>query len=326
MKSLRVIVPIVLLGAACGTEAPTVDATLEAPSPAEARISISAALEVSDLLDVGIAERIVIEDITVNLAEVRLLAADPRIPPGGYSLLSRETLLEFYGAEDSKLELAFPEQFLAQEDLAVYLRIKPTEALASSSIVVSGRYYATPIGGGPKQLKSTDDRTGASDPDGDPVMPGDERKAHNDSSYDNVAPDTDDPTQTGCASDPDGDPVMCGRSNLTGGATGEEASVAFELRTSDIADLVATLGSDSALNVVVGIPASQWFTEDVITSLNRALAGDAQSSTREDDNQTKAEEVIVVDSAERATSERMKQKRDDYFVTDHDLDDLTVRR
>jgi hypothetical protein len=325
MKAFRVIAPIVLMGAAaCGTEEPALDATLEAPAPAEARISISAALEISELLDEGLAERVVIEDITVNLAEVRLLAADPRIPPGGYALLSRATLLEFYGAEDSKLELPFPDQFLAQEDLAIYLRITPSEALEDASIVVTGRYYARPLSGTQKELKASEDRTGASDPDGDPVMPNGERNAREDGDT-RVAPDTDDPASTSCASDPDGDPVMCGRHALTG-EIGDE-SVAFELRTSDIADLVATLGSEDALNVVVGIPASQWFTEDVITSLDRALSGETSVAREDDEKRTETEDVIVVDSAsERATGDRMKQDRDDYFVTNRDLDDLKVRR
>src|SRR5688572_9986849 len=181
MKALRVIAPIVLMGAACGTEGTDLDVALEAPTHAEARVSISAALEVSDLLDSGLADRVVIEDITVNLAEVRLLAADPRIPPGGFSLLSKETLLEFYGAEDSKLELSFPDQFLAQEDLAVYIRIAPSETLDDASIIVTGRFYQSPIKGGQSSLSAKEGTTGASDPDGDPVMPEDERRAREES-------------------------------------------------------------------------------------------------------------------------------------------------
>ena len=315
MKSLRVIVPIVLSGAAaCGTEATGPDVTLEAPAPTEARISISAALEVSDLFDEGLADRVVIEDITVNLAEVRLLAADPRIPPGGYSLLSMATLLEFYGAEDSKLDLTFPEVFLAQEDLAVYLRIMPSEALQNASIVISGRYYSNPIAGGQSSLKASDETKGASDPDGDPVMPNERPNAHDEP--------RDDLT---CASDPDGDPVMCGRRYLVGSGERED-SIAFELRTSDVADLVATLGTESALNVVVGIPASQWFTEEVVASLDRALVKESDDITESNEKVMGREEVIIVESAQRATRDRVKGGRGDYFVTNREIDELTVRR
>ena len=323
MKAFRVIAPIVLMGAACGTEPTDIDVSLEAPTHAEARVSISAALEVSDLLDSGLADRIVIEDITVNLAEVRLLAADPRIPPGGYSLLSKAALLEFYGPEDSKLELPFPEQFLSQDDLAVYIRIAPSAALESASIIISGRFYQSPIAGGQSELKATGSRTGASDPDGDPVMPDDERTARdNDADQRASGAATDGPGD--CASDPDGDPVDCGQHALVGNGSSEE-SVAFELRTSDIADLVATLGTDSALNVVVGIPASRWFTDEVIESLDRAVEAENSPIQRTNDKVTD-DDVIVVDSAERAATDKMQDPRDDYFVTDREIDDLTVRR
>src|SRR5688500_4969210 len=205
MKAVRVIAPIVLMGAACRTEGTDLDAALEAPTHAEAHVSISAALEVSDLLDSGLADRIVVEDITVNLAEVRLLAADPRIPPGGFSLLSKATLLEFYGPEDSKLELPFPEQFLSQDDLAVYIRIAPSTALESASIIISGRYYQSPIQGGQSPLKSQETKS-ANDPDGDPVMPEEERTAR-DSEADERISRAASEGDTDCASDPDGDPV-----------------------------------------------------------------------------------------------------------------------
>ncbi len=322
MKTNRVIAPIVLLGAvACGTEPTDLDATLEAPAPTEAEVSISAALEVSDLLDAGLADRVVIDDIRLNLAEVRLLAADPRIPPGGFNLLSQATILEFYGADESKLDLPFPEQFLGQDDLAVYLHIAPSAALDASSIIVTGRYYASPIHGGQSSLKTT---ASAEDHPDDPVE-GRKAKTH-DSDPRLQAQDPDgDPVH--CAQDPDGDPVMCGQKKLVERGSAE-ASIAFELRTADVADLVASLaGETEQLDVVVGIPASRWFTDDVVQSFEQALRDAANATPRKDDPRAGRDDVLIIESAERAMTDRMRADRDGYFVTSRDIDDaLTVRR
>ena len=338
-RTAHIIVPFVLFGAvACGADQRSYDAQLEAPSPTEARVSISAALDLSQILDSSLADRVVIEDITVNLGEVRLLAADPRIPPGGFSLLENDTLLEFYGHEDSRLELAFPDKFLVQQDLAVYLRINPAANLDDASIVITGRMYASPIDGGQNALNA---KTGALDPDGDPVddpdadPTSDKDSAENeeDEKVEGLDPDGDPVLPSidyDCALDPDGDPVMCSsKASLTRG-TAEQESVAFVLRADDIADLVASLDPDAALNVVVGIPASRWFTPEVVASLDQVLEERAEDpgEMREND-ETDAEKIIVVeaqDEADRAANDRMEHAHgDDYFIDNRDLDDLTVR-
>lgn len=330
MKRIQsIIVPIVLLGAvACGTERPDIDVTLEAPTQPEARVSISAALDVTQLLDDGLADRVVIEDITVNLAEVRLLAADPRIPPGGFSLLSRDTLLEFFGNEESKLEFAFPDTFLAQEDLAVYLRVDPSEELEGASIVISGRLYSDAVSGGQDPLSASKD--GVQDPDGDPVDDPEEGDSNDTDRYRVQDPDGD-PVHPACVQDPDGDPVMCGqRSNLVNrGSESESESIAFELRAHDVADLVATLDPSSALNVVVGIPASRWFTDEVVTALDQALEDKVEDARIPDQQERMDEEEIIIEASQktdRATSDRMRNGQDDYFVDSRNIDDLTVRR
>ena len=73
---------------ACGTEsAPSITADLAAPATREAKITLNAALDVS-VFDQALLDRFVIEDIQLNVADVRLLGADPRIPAGGLVLLT----------------------------------------------------------------------------------------------------------------------------------------------------------------------------------------------------------------------------------------------
>src|SRR5687767_9603746 len=90
-----------MAAAACGTEnSPAVSARLEVPEMRDARITVTPAFDVSSLYDGSIADRIVIEEITINLADARLLAADPRIPRGGLDLMRSERIVAAYGSED----------------------------------------------------------------------------------------------------------------------------------------------------------------------------------------------------------------------------------
>jgi hypothetical protein len=307
MKTMRT---LLFLIAACGTEPPAVDVTLEAPAKTDARVSISAALDVSELIDDGIADRLVIENITVNLAEVRLLAAHPGIPPGGLSLLENDALLEFYGHEDSRLDLPFPDDYLTRDDLAVYLRIDVSDELEGSSIIIDGKLYAQPLQGSKKPLTADDaedeeeadsmgPNLGSLDPDPDPVRPL-------------------------CSLDPDPDPVMCGKKALTA----REESVSFELRASDVADLVAGLDPNGDLSVVVGIPASRWFTDEVIADLAAALEANETPGDAPDDGADPRDTIIVEaehDERMGQDGDKIEDSGDDYFVDNKDVDDLTLR-
>ncbi len=221
------ILSLSLLGliAACGS-APEYDAGLEARQPREARVKITAALDVSSMVDQSLVDRLVIEDIQVNLADVRLLGADPRIPAGGLPLLNQNQIVRLGGNFESALELPFPQHFVRQDDLAVYLRVDKAEALEWSSVVISGRLYSEPVDFSSLKYLTAE----AQDPDGDPCRDG--------------------------AQDPDGDPAKCAKKNgLAAAATMAQQSVEFELRGDDVADLVATLDQDAELDVVVATTA-----------------------------------------------------------------------
>src|SRR5262249_4554722 len=91
MRSLAFSGMMATLGlTACGGPAQSrIDGTLEAPAAREAKVALTPSFDVSSLYDPSIADRVIVDDVEVNIADVRLLGADPSIPSGGLSLLSQ---------------------------------------------------------------------------------------------------------------------------------------------------------------------------------------------------------------------------------------------
>lgn len=250
-----------LLSACGGNDA--LQAELNAPQKREAKLTLSPALDVTALFDASLADRIVIEEISVNFAEVRLLGADPRIPAGGFPLTTTGRVLSSNLEIEDDLRLPFPEQFLEDDDLAVFLRLDRSAELDGASVVVRARLFAAPVEGSVSSLLA--DETGATDPDGEPSKDPSKTGA--------TDPDGEPSYQERCgATDPDGEPSKEGRCQLRQAISGEpQRSVAFELRDAETANLVAGLGRHSDLGVVVGIPAARWFTPESVAALDRAL-------------------------------------------------------
>lgn len=319
MKRRRLI-PICLFAfaAACGGNANApVEAELQLIDRQEAKITVTPALEVSSLVDDGLASRIIIDQIDLNLTEVRLLGADPSIPAGGLELLDAPRVIQAEGDVEAALELQFPEQYLGDEDLAVYLRIDRSIALEQASLVIRGRLFTNPVDGGASALTADIDPDGATDPDIDPA-------------------DDPDGDGTDCATDPDIDPADCAGMSTRGLVQRGllNPSVGFELRDRNSADLVSQLGDAASLDVVVGIPANRWFTPSVVNRLEEVLATESVGGVVNDTEKTTRSENAVIVEAEAAANSRggacsanagMNGCRDDVFLTDV-REGLKVRR
>jgi hypothetical protein len=329
----------VMIGAsfACGGGSEPI-ATIEVPDQRAPRISVTAALDVSALHDPAIADRIVVEEITVNVADVRLLGADPKIPAGGYDLLPVERVVSAYDGEDAGIDLPFPRNLLAGEDLAVYVRLDRSVSLEGASVIVRGRIYAKPPKGGVSKL------TEAPDPDGDPADDPDGEDGESWTGYRGTgAPKKDgkggqgidpdgDPAHE-CAIDPDGDPASPPQCRSAKGlhANLTDASVPIELRGEDIADLVAALDSDSLLDVVIGIPAARWLTPETMAAIDRALEGEQATPTESEEMRDERDPFILeaVRDERNTTSEeqeRIEDPSDEYSLTDELRQGGKVRR
>lgn len=314
----------VLLSACGGSE--SYRAELVAPQKREAKLTISPALDVSALLDPSLADRIVIDEITVNFAEVRLLGADPRIPAGGFPLTTTGRVLTSAPEVDDDLELPFPEQFLEDDDLAVFLRLDRSAALQGASVVVRARLFSSPVEGSLSSLVA--DETGATDPDGEPSKDPSKGGA--------TDPDGEPSYQGRCgATDPDGEPSKDGRCQLRQALGDAQRSVPFELRDAEPTNLVAGLGRHSELSVVVGIPAARWFSAEAVAALDQALVKQdgPESEAPGDLGQTETESEVIVLKAQAEAEAVMGGERfdpnsdDDYFIANGNRSERgTVRR
>jgi len=107
--------------------------------------------------------------------------------------------------------------------------------------------------------------------------------------------------------------------------------VTVELRDTRSADLVSTLADESGSEVVVGIPASRWFTPDVLRSLDAALDAQINDSFVPGESRQDPRDTIIVVTHD-ASRDRSKNRvgdcaNDDYFLSDAEaLERLTIRR
>lgn len=171
------------------------------------------------------------DELMINLAEVRLLGTDPRIPAEGVALLTEDQLLR---GEQPALALQLPEALLDDPDLAVFVRVGPSPDLDGASIQIHGQFEDA-------QLASS--TVEATDPDVDPM--------------DGLEP----PGRVDCATDPDVDPMACRRRlrpSSRGAGQRFEGMIPFELRDSAVVDLVTTLNDEGDLEVTLGIPLGRW--------------------------------------------------------------------
>ncbi|MCA9551408.1 MAG: hypothetical protein KC933_15335 [Myxococcales bacterium] len=302
---------------ACGTEsAPSITADLAAPATREAKITLNAALDVS-VFDQALLDRFVIEDIQLNVADVRLLGADPRIPAGGLVLLGDNQVVQAGGVE-AGLEIPFPTRFADDDDLAVYLRIDRTPELGDASVVVRARLYEERVSGGASALSA---EVSATDPDGDPAV---DPASATDPDGDPASPKC---SNSGDATDPDGDPARlgCRRDGLVQRGTSQDY-VVVELRDERPADLVTGLARSGASDVVVGIPAGRWLTPEVVAAMEAAL--DKPGLTRAGADGVE-HETLVIHTQDRGTTAgrtSMGDRADDYFLSDGRANSLIIRR
>lgn len=292
-----------LVAAACGGRDAPIGAELRIPEAREARIALMPALDVGGVVDASITDRIVIDEILVNVADARLLGADPRIPVGGLKLIASEHQL----SSVERTELPFPEGLLADEDLAVYLRLAATPMLQGASVVVRARLYATAVDADAASLTAEGGDDGSPDPDGDPAMedPSSPDPDGDPAMGDPGSPDPDGdpalPKRRRCSPDPDGDPARpCPRElrTLRRALVGAGDSLPFELRGFDEVDLVVGFNDNAKLDVVLSVPAARWFTRDAVAQLEQALDDGGEVLDEQGTADTESENKTVVISGD----------------------------
>lgn len=257
---------------ACGVEGSDLDAEIQTRSArsSEALVGILPMLDFSEVAELEVASRVVVDEVVLHVTDLRLLGLDPRIPTGGLRLVEGSRTLRIDRETQDELGFAFPEQ-LRRDDLAVYLRIGPAPDLDGASVIVRGRFYAdvAPDESGRRAhslLVGPPSGEGAVDPDGEPASP---------TGKGAVDPDGEPASPSGeGAVDPDGEPASCAPDQVCQGLSAADLApfISFELRGGDSVELQSRLDDGAALNVVLGIPADRWFTSESVAAMDGAFA------------------------------------------------------
>ncbi len=309
--------------AACGEAADfePIDAELEAPALRQARVTVTPAVDLGSSQSLA-GEHFIVEQLVVNLSDVRILGEDPSVPAGGFSILAEPTLVYAEGEGDVGIELPFPPEFLEQEGLAVYLRAEPSSELDEAAIMVVGRWVDSvdaaaltgsvdPDGepvlpgssgvvdpdGEPVEPDPTEGvvdpdgepvqpepETGVVDPDGEPVRP---RDGVVDPDGEPVKPDP----ETGVV-DPDGEPVECLEFDCGQRAQALRAGRRVVLREMGAIEVVVTLGRSSRFNLVFGVPVTRWIDDKAPVPEGETSASGPNADSME---------PVVLTSSERDT-------------------------
>ncbi len=280
-----------LVLAACGAEAPATQGRLRTPETGHTRMTLAPALDVSSIVDPALLERLVIDEVVVNVQDVRLLGADPRLPTGGLRLLAGQRQVSTLGDAES-----FPlPAGLSTDDLALFVRLQPSPELGGASVIVRARLYATARDARMQTLleRQEPDPEGSPamdpyaepDPEGSPAKTDPTKEPDPEGSPAKTDP-TKEPDPEGspargggqkagnrdCEPDPEGSPAIRRCKAYRQSAVTTAEYVPFELRGSDMADLLVGLAAEHPFDVVLGVPAARWLTPDAIVQLETELS------------------------------------------------------
>ena len=362
-KKLAVATTIAALALACDSSSRPLGGSLAVPEAREARVTLTPALDVTGIVDSNLAARLVIDEIVVNVSDLRLLGANPQIPAAGHVLQDRAKRLSTL---DGHARYPFPSNWL-EDDLAIYMHVDPSPELDGASVVVRARLFERPVSAAHMGLRSSDDE--APNPDGEPANEGDDDEAPNpdgepaNEDGDDQAPNPDGEPASGGdeAPNPDGEPAVGGseapnpdgepanecdddshdcieaigstQKSLDGGQLRASRWVPFELRGEDIVELVVGFDRDSRLDVLLGIPAKRWFTQAVINQLESALH-DVSLDEQVPGAEEAVRKPVIVDRESPTASlndgdreDRMREEQDSYSLVDDDaVDPEDLRR
>ncbi|MEM6367202.1 MAG: hypothetical protein AAF851_02775 [Myxococcota bacterium] len=302
---------------ACGADqVDYVGARIELPEQREARVSVTPAVDLSGVVDDALADGLLIEQVVINLADARLLGADPSLPPGGLPLLDGPRLVYAEGDGVVGLELPFPAKFLGQEDLAVYLRTAPSDKLDGAAVKVvasltTGGAALTGTGmidpeGDPAYDDMIDPEgdpahEGMIDPEGDPAREG-MIDPEGDPAREGMIDPEGDPAREGMI-DPEGDPAREGETRQKGQSLSSVQTTQLVLLDRIGTEIVVSFQSKSRFNVIFGIRADAWLNDMAEASRDKPAPGpDVEGRSAE------SARVVVIESDAAALGAEVEEQ------------------
>ncbi len=331
--------------AGCLSSEHDLQVSLKAPVPREARVKLSAALDVSDIETKDFARRIVIDEIIVNIAALRLLGESPAIPLSGQALIEDDFVLST-SSDAQPGNFPFPASML-DDHLAVYARIDKSTTLDSSSVIVKARLFDSPTLGFQQRLISGENTSDSGqqtspNPDGEPnreESPNPDGEPNREESPNpDGEPNLDEsPNPDGEPNDDDPEQEGSRQSGLRLAGDSHELqsksrrALSFELRGQDQVEMVVIFDAASRMNVTLSIPARRWITTTALAQLESALQSELSNEQTQERSSKDGVEPFVLDLANRpgsfdGDSSASKPKVKDYrLVSDESKDPKKLR-
>ncbi|MEE2901993.1 MAG: hypothetical protein VYC39_06660 [Myxococcota bacterium] len=269
---------------------PEAQVKILAPQSSEAMVAVSAKVDWNETSNREFSRRVVVDEILINIAELKLLGDNLTMRVDGEPLIN-DGLIMSVSNNNPYTEFPFSEQFLS-DYLSVYARIAPAEKLSNSSVVVRARLYESPENKFEQALSSSqdsDDENSADDevtttyetpnPDSEPNR--DETPNPDSEPNREETPNPDGEPNRDETPNPDGepnneddeDPIR--RSKLTSGEASsrlaKDTFINFEIRGADVMEMVALFEPTERNKVILAIPAYKWLTEASVKRLEAAL-------------------------------------------------------
>ena len=326
---------------------PEAQVKILAPQANEAKVAVSAKVDWNEASNQEFARRVVVDEILINIAELRLLGDNPTMRVDGEPLTNSGFIMSVSN-DNPYLEIPFSEQFLSNY-LSVFARIAPSEKLSNSSVVVRARLYDAPGNKFEQALSSsqdgdedkpTDDEVTNTyetpNPDSEPKR--DETPNPDSEPNREETPNPDGEPNRDETPNPDGEPNneddedTIRRSKLTSDEASnrlaKDTFIKFEVRGADLLELVALFEPNVRNKVILPIPAYKWLTVASVKRLEAALLALREKKERG----PKAESVrranlIVVETSEKSPNELSDDRNDvlkrheDYRLLTEDLID-----
>ena len=329
-----------LMAAGCVSTEDSLEVSITTPKTREARVRLSAALDVTGLDNSNFAGRIVIDEIIVNVASLRLLGENPAIPVSGQPLIENDFILST--SPDAPIaDFPFPSSML-HEHLAVYARIDQSNSLDHSSVIVRARLFDGPTVGFEQQLTSAggtneeNTEEGSPNPDGEPNReespnPDGEPNREESPNPDGEPNREESPNPDGEPNNEDPDGEGSRQSGLTvANAVSNDSqlrrALSFELHGSDQVEMVVVFDPSAQMNVTLSIPANRWLNADSLQKLEQALRAIHSPQGRTAHSAENGSKPLVLDQTNEVSDlntqrENLPAEKEDYRLVSDDSKD-----
>lgn len=229
-------------------------------TPVRQKLVISPTFELTEEDNTGLGQQLSIEHIALNLEEIRLLGADPRIPSGGLELLNQPQIITADHQTPFAIELELPSADLLDRDAALFVRVGPSVHLDGAAVEISAKLDRSP-----ETLPIPEEATYPSD------------KQRSDSTSSTITRSKSNSQTADFMGNPGTGPNSSPKGPYIRGAMlpvqGQQiSSLMLTLQDDQVIDLMLSISPNRDINAKLLIPSERWFNSTTIQQLHGPLS------------------------------------------------------